>query len=271
MTDYIDLDYQLVPVTIGNGMAYVQYNSNTVANIAENTLDIYRPLETITNLRPVIILAHPGGLSLGNKQDPDMVEIATLFARSGWKVLSIGYRPTGELQATCQDFRAAVRWVKHNAVAYGFNTNIIVAGGSSAGATLAMYTICRDDFEIANGIGGSDAFIGNSRPNGFMGWSGTYIDIATYNYGYDTRPTSTEVALAISQGRLDVAYLAHGHSDGISYRNSEILACACRKGSGGDASVRFNKYQGGHIDYEAWRDQGFALEARRFMKAAYSL
>ncbi|MET4076596.1 alpha/beta hydrolase fold domain-containing protein [Hymenobacter sp. UYCo722] len=121
-------------------------------------MDIYQPTGDVLARRPVIIFAHQGGFLAGSRTDAYMVNICTRMARLGYVTASIEYRlgfqitgfplpaadTVGVAQAAVrgmQDLRAAVRYFRKDAATtnmYKVNPAYIVAGGSSAGAFMAL-------------------------------------------------------------------------------------------------------------------------------------
>ncbi|GAA4031682.1 hypothetical protein GCM10022409_14900 [Hymenobacter glaciei] len=121
-------------------------------------MDIYQPTGDALARRPVIIFAHQGGFLAGSRTDAYMVNICTRMARLGYVTASIEYRlgfpitgfpppaadTVGVAKAAIrgmQDLRAAVRFFRKDAAttnAYKVNPSYIAAGGSSAGAFMAL-------------------------------------------------------------------------------------------------------------------------------------
>jgi acetyl esterase len=90
---------------------------------------------------PVIVYVHGGGWVLGDLDicDPLCRHIAT---RSGYRVLSIGYRlaPEYPFPAALEDVEAGVRWVATSPAALGRPVTGVALAGDSAGATLIAST-----------------------------------------------------------------------------------------------------------------------------------
>ena len=121
-------------------------------------MDIYEPTGDALARRPVILFAHQGGFLTGSRTDAYMVNICTRMARLGYVAASIEYRlgfpitgfpppaadTVGVAQAAIrgmQDLRAAVRFFRKDAATtntYKVNPSYIAAGGSSAGAFMAL-------------------------------------------------------------------------------------------------------------------------------------
>lgn len=162
---------QLAPIDTARGRYYqpVFANVTVTSNVAygsattytgttqQQLLDVYQPTGDTVKRRPLIIFAHQGGFALGSKTDAYMVNICTRMARLGYVAASIEYRlgfpltgfpvltdTVGLAQAAIrgmQDMRAAVRFFRNDAATaktYRVYSNYIVAGGSSAGAFIAL-------------------------------------------------------------------------------------------------------------------------------------
>jgi acetyl esterase/lipase len=99
-------------------------------------LDLYLPKETDPNgRRPLLVWVH-GGAWLGGSKNPCP---AVRFVKEGYAVASINYRLSQHalFPAQLQDCKAAIRWLRANAVMYGYEPNRIGAWGASAGGHLA--------------------------------------------------------------------------------------------------------------------------------------
>lgn len=134
------------------------YNGNPI----DLTVRITESLENSCEQRPLILLIHGGGFSAGSPTVMDSV--ATEFARRGYLSASIKYRlgfqgptltcpmDTVELirawyRAT-QDAKSAVRWFKERHIQFGIDTNLVFAGGWSAGGyTLSGLAWMNDESE----------------------------------------------------------------------------------------------------------------------------
>lgn len=101
-------------------------------------LDIYWPAAG-NGPFPVIMAIHGGAFMGGDKRD---VQLAPMLAglQRGYAVVSINYRLSGEAKfpALVHDVKAAVRWVRANAVQFLFDPARIAVWGGSAGGYLAL-------------------------------------------------------------------------------------------------------------------------------------
>jgi acetyl esterase/lipase len=96
-------------------------------------LDIYLPGEGAGPF-PVIVSIHGGAFMGCDKADLQVTPMLQGLKR-GYAVVSINYRLSGEAKfpALVHDAKAAVRWIRANALRYGFNPARIAAWGGSAG------------------------------------------------------------------------------------------------------------------------------------------
>jgi len=133
----------------------VAYGSNINSSNANEILimDIYQPSGDTVAMRPLIVWVHGGSFIGGTKNDPDITQLATSFAKRGYVCASISYRlgipaPIGEVNATkavyraVQDMKAAIRFFRQDAATsnmYKIDPEIIFGGGSSAGAFTALH------------------------------------------------------------------------------------------------------------------------------------
>jgi acetyl esterase/lipase len=97
-------------------------------------LDIYSP-KSITHPLPVVLWIHGHRWSYGSKEQRPPVNLMA----QGYIVASLDYRPSGEASfpAAIEDCKAAVRWLRANAIAYHIDPDHIGAWGHSAGGHLA--------------------------------------------------------------------------------------------------------------------------------------
>ncbi len=204
--------------------ADVQYGQGQVWNIPYNNtdlfMDIYVPTGDTLTKRPLLLLAHPGGFLLGDKEANDMVALCDSFARKGWVTASMSYRlgfnPLSASSAVravyrgTQDMRAAIRFLKEFAPIYGIDTNYTFLGGSSAGAFAALHTAYLNDAEAPSDIAGGIGYPGL----GCLDCSGN-----TYQHNMDiTGIFSLWGALGdsnyIQANETVPALLIHGEADG---------------------------------------------------------
>jgi acetyl esterase/lipase len=101
------------------------------------TLDIYYP--ATQGPFPVILWIHGGAFMGGDKRDQQL-EPALKGLERGYAVVSMNYRMSGEatFPALVHDVKTAVRWVRSNAAAHGFDPTRIAVWGGSAGGYLAL-------------------------------------------------------------------------------------------------------------------------------------
>jgi len=98
-------------------------------------LDLYLPREAPAGTqRPLIVWVH-GGAWLGGSKDGCP---ARRFVGRGYAVASVNYRLSQHavFPAQIQDCKAAIRWLRAHAGAYGYDPNHIGVWGSSAGGHL---------------------------------------------------------------------------------------------------------------------------------------
>jgi len=101
-------------------------------------LDIYWP-DQGEGPFPVIVAIHGGAFMICDKADMQVMPMLEGLKR-GYAVVSINYRMSGEAKfpALVHDVKAAIRWIRANALQYHFDPHRIAAWGGSAGGYLAI-------------------------------------------------------------------------------------------------------------------------------------
>jgi acetyl esterase/lipase len=103
-------------------------------------LDLYlpvRPARPAPGGVPGIVFVHGGGWRAGVRAN--FAPLAIRMAQHGYAAATISYRlsPEAPYPAAVQDARAAVRWMRTHAGAYGIDPGRIAIGGGSAGGQIA--------------------------------------------------------------------------------------------------------------------------------------
>jgi len=103
-------------------------------------LDLYLPAAAATAPRPAIVFVHGGGWRAGVRAN--FAPMAIRMAERGYAAATISYRLAGEAPypAAIHDAKAAVRWVRVHAGAYGIDGDSIAIAGGSAGGQIAALT-----------------------------------------------------------------------------------------------------------------------------------
>ena len=138
--------------------ANLSYSPPGHSVVAARKLDLYLPPAGGAS-KPVIVWAHGGGWSGGDKADQyDNGEKRGAFksilaqVSRGFAVASINYRLSTEaiFPAAVQDMKLAVRFLKANAGTYNLNANKVIVAGESAGAYLAaLAAVSQGQFELS--------------------------------------------------------------------------------------------------------------------------
>ncbi len=102
-------------------------------------LDLYRPDRPRTDRLPVIVFLHGGGWLQGDKAE-GAAELMPYLQGGEYAGVSVGYRLTDEAiwPAQLHDVKAAIRWIRAHAEAYGLDAGRIAVYGLSAGGHLAL-------------------------------------------------------------------------------------------------------------------------------------
>ncbi|MDW8273913.1 MAG: alpha/beta hydrolase fold domain-containing protein [Chitinophagales bacterium] len=128
-----------------------------------NKMDVFVPKGDNATRRPLLVMAHGGGFTAGNKNtDPAVNYLCKSFAQRGFVTASIQYRLTSAFNLidsiimmrtvlyAIHDAKAAVRFFVKDAATqnqYKVDSNYIFLGGSSAGAVLSIHYAYLDDID----------------------------------------------------------------------------------------------------------------------------
>jgi len=105
---------------------------------APQTMDIVRPSAASTPARAAVLLVHGGGFRAGSKEG--YLPLAIKLAEHGYVAATVNYRlaPRFPFPAAVEDVKAAVRFLRANALKYNLDPNHIGALGGSAGGHLVL-------------------------------------------------------------------------------------------------------------------------------------
>jgi hypothetical protein len=133
----------------------ITYGSATTWSGGTQTLvmDIYQPTGDVAATRGLIVWAHGGSFIGGARTDQDVTSLCNHFTKMGYVCCSIDYRlgmfPIDSNNASkavmrgVQDMKAAIRFFRKDAATtntYKIDPMFIFAGGSSAGAFMALHS-----------------------------------------------------------------------------------------------------------------------------------
>lgn len=104
---------------------------------------------------PAVLCIHGGGFRAGNRESYD--GLCLRLAERGFVAATITYRlaPQHKFPAAVHDTKAAVRWLRANAVTYAINPDRIGVTGGSAGGHLAQFLAVTAHVPQFEGTGGN--------------------------------------------------------------------------------------------------------------------
>lgn len=190
-------------------------------------MDIYQPFGDTVSSRPVVMFAFGGGFVQGSKDDWYVYEVCKHFTKAGYVCAAMDYRvginylEILQLQhmriffRPMQDYRASVQYLKwdfaENGNNYRIDTNMIFAGGASAGAiTALMMQYCDKPTEMGEmgNINALDALGGFYSTTGFH-----------QNYSWNCAATISIAGALINANWVepgdDPVISAHGNADNV--------------------------------------------------------
>ena len=160
-------------------------------------LDAFYNTEKTNSKRTAIIIIHGGGWRTGSREQH--YPMAQKLASLGYVCFTPEYRLSTEalFPAAIYDIKAAIRWVRNNAVTYNFDANQIVVLGFSAGGEMASFmgttgnmplfegTSCNLDAKSnPNAVVDIDGTLSFVHPDGREGDDSKGISAGTYWFGY---------------------------------------------------------------------------------------
>ncbi|MBW8050553.1 MAG: PKD domain-containing protein [Cytophagales bacterium] len=203
-------------------------NTNLSGSPEDLFLDVYEPAGDTVSMRPLIILAHGGSFTSGDKADGCIVDMCKNFTKLGYVTASIDYRlgmacipccfccpdsvdATESVMRAFHDAKAAVRFFRKDFVlsgnTYRIDTSLIFFGGQSAGAFMAIQLAYLDEVsEIPSYIDTTKAGLGG----GVEGNSG--------NPGYSSK---VKAIINISGAIGDTAWMKTGDTPMISFHGDQ--------------------------------------------------
>jgi acetyl esterase/lipase len=117
----------------------VEYFANVeYANVGQKVeMDLFRPKGEAKAL-PAVLFVHGGGFRRGTRQS--YLALAAKLAERGYVTATASYRlaPRHQFPAAVEDVKAAVRFLRANAMKYGIDGERIGAWGGSAGGHLVL-------------------------------------------------------------------------------------------------------------------------------------
>jgi hypothetical protein len=164
-------------------------------------LDVYEPQGDSLNRRPVLVYAHGGAFAIGDKRMVPVEDYCLAMAARGFVVVSLDYRkcfnalsfesPVRAVYRAVQDMRSAIRFVKEFAPVLGVDTNLVFAGGNSAGGFMALHAAYVNEDERAASLGATyslpnlgcldcsgNSYVRGGRPDAVINLWGAILDTA---------------------------------------------------------------------------------------------
>lgn len=143
-------DWVFGGLTLDHNVVY-GHAPDSSGHTVDLTLDLYQPQGDVAPLRPVLIYAHGGAFTKGNKESGHDAPYAENYALRGFVSASIDYRLDRSEQEATDDMQAAVRWFKAHALEYRVDPSRIAVMGSSSGAIMALSTALAPEDPGASG------------------------------------------------------------------------------------------------------------------------
>ena len=191
-------------------LQYADYGQNVTLD-----LDLYLPPNTEPELPPVLVYIHGGGWFEGSKSDCP----GSTFVQHGYAVACIDYRlataacaPDTVFPAQMHDVKAAIRWLRQHADAYGYDADHVGAIGQSSGGHLAALLGVSDGAADLEGTANPGA---SSAVQAVVDWYGP-VDVTQGPVVFEDDPCLTNIgALSETYGGEDVPYFYWTYAWGV--------------------------------------------------------
>lgn len=174
---------------------------------------------------PCVICIHGGGFRAGKRESYD--GLIQKLAGEGFVAVSISYRlaPKHPFPAAVHDAKAAVRWVRANAMKYGINPEKIGVTGGSAGGHLAQFLGVTGEVPEFEGEGGNQGV--SSKVQCVVNVYGPSDFTKSYGKSVD----AAEVLPLFLGGDLKTAFPAHIRSSPVNWVTPNAAPTLCIHGT----------------------------------------
>jgi acetyl esterase/lipase len=248
-------------------------------------LDLLLPMPRPAQPVPAVLYLHGGGWRAGERSAGMYPWLSPLLATHGFVAANVSYRLSGQapFPAQLSDVKAAVRWLRANAEAYGVDRDRIGVWGDSAGGQLAALlgtTADRPDLEGDCGPPGwssaVQAVIARCAPSDFPTMPEDAAEVLDALFGGPAAETTElrRVASPVTHVHAGVPpfLIVHGtHDETVPFSQAATMVQALQAY---DRDVTFHVVDGGHhnllgnVDLpwgnDPWADLG--LQALAFFR-----
>lgn len=168
----------------------VQQQTYTYADTLK--LDFYDAKEDLLDKRPLLVVVHGGGFSVGQRDNPTEVKFSEAMAKKGYTVASVSYRLTRKGKATgfgcdCpaedkietikmsgEDILKALHFLKKRNDVFKIDFNRVILIGSSAGAEAVVNLAYMRDSDLYN-----DLNYGDLEFAGVVSFAGALLELGS--------------------------------------------------------------------------------------------
>ena len=136
---------------VASAQALEQHKDLVYARIDGKSLALDLYLPTGVQAPPLLVWVHGGAWTTGSK-----ASVPPVFLANGFAVASVDFRQSTEARFPAQvhDIKAAIRYLRANAPAYGYRADkIAIAGDSSGGHLAALVGVTNDHREVEGTVG----------------------------------------------------------------------------------------------------------------------
>jgi len=164
-------------------------------------MDVVRPRNAAG--APAVVLIHGGGFRRGNRQS--QLPLAVKLAERGYVAAAVTYRlsPRNQFPAPVHDVKAAVRFLRANAVRFNLDGSRVCAWGGSAGGHLALM------LGLTAGVAEFEGSGPNQDQPSSVNCVVNYYGPTDFTQSYAKSVDAAEVLPLFLGGNLELARAAH--------------------------------------------------------------
>lgn len=174
---------------------------------------------------PCVLCVHGGGFRAGTRESYNGLIVR--LAEHGYVAVTVSYRlaPKYPFPAAIHDTKAAVRWLRANAKAYGIDPDRIGATGSSAGGHLAQF------LAVTGGVKEFEGDGGNPTQSSAVKCVVNVYGPSDFTRSYGKSVDAAEVLPLFLGGNLEKARPAHVRSSPLYWVTPDAAPTLCIHGT----------------------------------------
>jgi acetyl esterase/lipase len=174
---------------------------------------------------PAVVCIHGGGFRAGSREGFN--QLCLNLAERGYVAVTVSYRlaPKYQFPAAVHDVKAAVRWMRANAVKYNIDPHRIGTTGGSAGGHLAQFLAVTSNVKRFEGDGG------NAQYSSSVSCVVNYFGPSDFTKSYNASVDAAEVLPLFLGGNLEEQRHRHIVASPLYWVSPDASPTLCIHGS----------------------------------------